>query len=252
MPTHSPDGDPSLVRLERIRKAFGDHEVLRGIDLEIPAGARVAIIGPSGSGKSTLLRTMNLLEVPTSGHLYFEGVDITDVRSDIRAVRRQIGFVFQHFNLFPNKTALGNVTLGLRKVLGVSRAEAEERAMAELRRVGLAEKANARPGQLSGGQRQRVAIARALALRPKVMLLDEITSALDPELVQEVLAAVRQLAQEGMTLVIVTHEIRFARDVATEVVFMDHGQIIESGPPAAVLGAPSDPRCQTFLSAVLH
>ena len=240
-----------LVRLENIHKWFGDNHVLRGIDFEVEKGNVVVIIGPSGSGKSTLLRTINLLEEPTEGKVFFEGQEITDIRTDVNKVRTHIGMVFQQFNLFPHKTALGNITLALRKVLGMTEAQAVERAREELRHVGLEEKADAYPSQLSGGQQQRVAIARALAMRPKVMLFDEVTSALDPELVREVLDTMRRLADEGMTMVVVTHEMGFAREVGTRLIFTDGGRIVEDGPPGEIFSHPTDARTKDFLSHVL-
>jgi ABC-type polar amino acid transport system ATPase subunit len=243
--------DGELVRLENIHKWFGTNHVLRGIDLSVGPGSVVVVIGPSGSGKSTLLRTINLLEEPTLGKVYFDGVDITDVRTNVNEVRTHIGMVFQSYNLFPHMSALGNITIALRKVLGMNDKDAEERARAELKHVGLQEKADAYPSSLSGGQQQRVAIARALAMRPKLMLFDEVTSALDPELVKEVLDTMRALADEGMTMVVVTHEMAFAREVGTRLLFTDGGKIIEDGPPKDIFEHPNDPRCVAFLSHVL-
>ena len=240
-----------LIRLEGVHKWFGDNHVLRGVDLSIAAGEVVCVIGPSGSGKSTLLRCVDLLEEPTLGNVWFDGVDITDVRVDLNKVRTRIGIVFQAYNLFPHKTAIENITLALEKVLGLGDTEARERARAELGHVGLAEKADSYPSQLSGGQQQRVAIARALAMRPQVMLFDEVTSALDPELVNEVLDVMRRLASEGMTMLVVTHEMGFAREVASRVVFIDEGTILEDGPPAKVLGAPEHERARAFMSKIL-
>lgn len=245
------NGAGSLVRLEGIHKWFGDNYVLRGIDLAIDRGKVVVIIGPSGSGKSTLLRVVNMLEEPTEGKVIFEGKDITDIRTDLNKIRTNIGIVFQSFNLFPHKTALGNIMLALRKVLNVPEAEAKERAMQELKHVGIEEKADSYPSQLSGGQQQRVAIARALAMRPKLMLFDEVTSALDPELVKEVLDTMKALAEEGMTMVVVSHEMGFAREVGTRLIFMDEGQIVEDGIPKEIFANPTDERCRTFLSHVL-
>jgi len=241
----------ALVHLEGIHKWFGDHHVLKGIDVSITPGEVVVIIGPSGSGKSTLLRTINLLEEPTEGKVYFDGVELTDVRTDLNEARTHMGMVFQQFNLFPHLTVLGNISLALIKVLGMSEAEAAEEARVQLRHVGLAEKEASYPSQLSGGQQQRVAIARSLAMHPKMMLFDEVTSALDPELVNEVLQVMKNLAGEGMTMAVVTHEMGFAREVGTRLLFMDEGVIVEEGVPAEVLSAPQQPRTQAFLSQVL-
>jgi ABC-type polar amino acid transport system ATPase subunit len=244
--------DGSLVRLEGIHTWFREGlHVLRGIDLAVAPGEVVVVIGPSGSGKSTLLRTINVLQEPTLGRVLFDGHDLTDVRTNIDRVRREIGIVFQQFNLFPHKTAQENVALALEKVLRVRRAEARERALEQLRLVGLDGRADAHPGRLSGGQQQRVAIARALAMRPKLMLFDEVTSALDPELVKEVLDVIKRLAADGMTMVIVTHEMGFAREVGSRLLFMDEGRIIEEGVPRAVFDAPRNPRTERFLGQVL-
>ncbi|WP_437707192.1 amino acid ABC transporter ATP-binding protein [Sorangium sp. So ce448] len=243
----SPAGEP-LVRLEGIHKWFGGLHVLRGIDLDVMPGQVLGLIGPSGSGKSTLLRCIDRLDEPTSGHVWFKGRDITDVRVNLNEVRTHMGIVFQAFNLFPHRTALENITLALEKVLRAPRDRARARAMAELERVGLSHKADSYPRQLSGGEQQRVAIARALSMRPDVMLFDEVTSALDPRLVGGVLEVMRRLARNGMTMVVVTHEMGFARDVATRVVFMDDGMIVEQGSPEAVFGDPKDPRTRRFLS----
>ncbi|HET7870725.1 MAG TPA: amino acid ABC transporter ATP-binding protein [Actinomycetota bacterium] len=240
-----------MVRLEGIHKWFGDHHVLKGIDLELDAGEVQVVIGPSGSGKSTLLRCVNLLEIPSEGHVWFEGRDITDIRTDLNAVRTRMGIVFQAFNLFPHMTALRNITVALQKVLKVDGKEARDRALEQLTRVGLAGKAEAYPGQLSGGQQQRVAIARALAMRPTLMLFDEVTSALDPELVGEVLDVMRQLAEEGMTMMVVTHEMGFAREVGTWLIFTDDGTVVERGKPKEVFANPQTERLQQFLAKVL-
>jgi ABC-type polar amino acid transport system ATPase subunit len=246
------NGDGSLVRLEGIHKWFGDDlHALRGIDLAIAPGEVLVVIGPSGSGKSTLLRTINMLEEPSEGKVLFEGLDLTDVRTDLDKARTNIGMVFQSFNLFPHKTALQNITVALENVLGMSRTEARERALEQLREVGLEERASAHPGELSGGQQQRVAIARALAMRPKLMLFDEVTSALDPELVKEVLAVMKRLASGGMTMAIVTHEMGFAREVGHRLLFMDHGLIVEEGEPRQVFEQPVHPRTRDFLAQIL-
>ncbi len=240
-----------VVQLTELRKSFGANEVLRGINLEVRRGEVVCIIGPSGSGKSTLLRCVNMLETPTSGTVAVGGIELTDPDCDLDAARTSLGMVFQQFNLFPHMTAIENVTVALRKVLKRSRSEAERIAGEQLARVGLSEKALAYPAQLSGGQQQRVAIARALAMGPSVMLFDEATSALDPELVGDVLAVMRSLAEEGMTMLVVTHEMGFARNVADRVIFMDEGVIMEQGKPADVLGNPSVDRTKKFLASVL-
>jgi polar amino acid transport system ATP-binding protein len=240
-----------LIRMEGIHKWFGDNHVLRGVDLSLEPGEVEVIIGPSGGGKSTLLRCANLLERPTLGKVLFEGQDITDIRADLDAVRTRMGMVFQQFNLFPHMTALRNITIALDKVLGLKDGEAKERAMEQLRHVGLEHKADAYPGQLSGGQQQRVAIARALAMRPTLMLFDEVTSALDPELVGEVLEVMRQLADEGMTMMVVTHEMGFAREVGTWMVFVDGGVIAERGRPKEMFANPQTERLQQFFSKVL-
>jgi ABC-type polar amino acid transport system ATPase subunit len=250
---------PPVVRVRGLCKRFGEHEVLRGIDLEVERGETLAVIGPSGSGKSTLLRCINHLELPTSGTVEIDGVPFaTSVASrrrrerHLNAMRAQVGMVFQRFNLFPHRTALGNVMEGLIVVRRFSREEAAARAGAMLERVGLAGKADAYPSQLSGGQQQRVAIARALVMEPNVMLFDEATSALDPELIEEVLAVMRRLAEDGMTMIVVTHEMGFARDVARHVIFMDRGSIVERGEPAAIFVRPQHERTRSFLRKVLR
>jgi polar amino acid transport system ATP-binding protein len=239
------------IEVVGLRKSFGDLEVLAGIDLEVREGEVVCVIGPSGSGKSTLLRCINQLEPPTSGTVRVEGVELTDPDVDIDNVRRRIGMVFQQFNLFPHLRVLDNLTIAQRRSLKRGKAEAERIAKSNLERVGLVDKATAYPAQLSGGQQQRVAIARALSMEPDLMLFDEPTSSLDPELVGEVLAVMRTLAGEGMTMMVVTHEMSFAREVADRVVFMDEGRIVEEGAPAQVLASPQHRRTRTFLQRVL-
>jgi polar amino acid transport system ATP-binding protein len=246
----APSGEP-LVQLAGIHKFFGDLHVLKGIDLAVAPGQVMVVIGTSGSGKSTLLRCIDMLEQPTWGQVFFKGRDITDVRVDLNQVRRHIGIVFQAYNLFPHRTALQNITLALEKVLGMPREMARARAMEELTHVGLAHKADRHPAELSGGQQQRVAIARALSMRPDLILFDEVTSALDPRLVAEVLEVMRRLASEGTTMVIVTHEMPFAREVGTHLVFMDEGKIIERGDPRAVFEAPQHEVTRRFLAEVL-
>jgi polar amino acid transport system ATP-binding protein len=241
-----------VVRLDGVHKFFGDNHVLRGIDLSVASGEVLTIIGPSGSGKSTLLRCVNLLEPLNEGRVFFEGEEISRKGADISAVRQQIGMVFQQFNLFPHLTVLDNLTLAARRIRHRPRREAEERARSLLDQVGLSEKAGQHPHQLSGGQQQRVAIARALMMEPHVMLFDEVTSALDPELVGEVLIVMRDLAREGMTMLVVTHEMQFAREVGDRVVFMDEGRIVEEGKPAAVLDHPSEERTKRFLRRSLQ
>ena len=240
-----------LIKVEALEKTFDKIEVLRGIDSEIKKGEVVCIIGPSGSGKSTFLRCLNLLEEPTGGKIYFNGVDITDPKTNINLHRQKMGMVFQQFNLFPHMTVLKNMTISPIKVLGLTKAEAEERAMKLLERVGLADRANSYPSQLSGGQKQRVAIVRALCMQPEVMLFDEPTSALDPEMVGEVLDVMKDLANGGMTMVVVTHEMGFAKEVATRVLFMDEGKLVEQGTPEEIFSSPKSPRLQDFLSKVL-
>jgi polar amino acid transport system ATP-binding protein len=241
-----------VLELRGVSKAFGAREVLRGIDLTVAEHEAVALIGASGSGKSTLLRCVDLLEEIDDGDVFLDGEVITDPAVDPVAVRRRLGLVFQAYNLFPHLTALENVVLGERRAHGLSRAEAEERGRALLARFGLAGREDDRPDNLSGGQQQRVAIARAFSGRPRVLLLDEVTSALDPELVGDVLAAVRDLKAEGMTMVIATHEMSFAREVADEIAFLHEGRIVESGPPAKVLGEPERPETRRFLSRLLE
>jgi len=250
MPPEAAPADP-VIRLVGLHKWFGHLHVLKGIDMAVRAKEVVCVIGPSGSGKSTLLRCINVLEEPTSGEVWFEGRDITDVRVDLNKIRTKIGIVFQQFNLFPHKTALQNVTLALEKVLKMPKDEAREIAERELAHVGLRLKADSYPGQLSGGQQQRVAIARALAMAPKVMLFDEVTSALDPELVKEVLDVMKRLASEGMTMIVVTHEMGFAREVGNRMIFMDEGIVVEEGPPAEMLAKPTHTRTQAFMSKIL-
>ncbi len=241
----------AVIRVDNLHKSFGDNNVLNGIDIEINKGDVVVVVGPSGSGKSTFLRTLNLLEQPTDGSIYFNDVDITNKKVNINIHRQKMGMVFQQFNLFANMTVLKNMTLSPIKVLGVSKQDAEAKAMELLDRVGLAEKASSYPSQLSGGQKQRVAIVRALCMQPEVMLFDEPTSALDPEMVGEVLDVMKSLANEGMTMVIVTHEMGFAREVANRVVFIDEGIIMEEAPPEEFFGNPKSPRLKEFLSKVL-
>ena len=240
-----------MITVNNLYKSFGDNEVLSGVSEHIAPGEKVVIIGPSGSGKSTFLRCMNLLERPTAGQIIFDGVDITDPKSDINKMRMQMGMVFQHFNLFPHLTVMKNLTLAPVKLGLMKKDEAEETAMALLKRVGLEEKALSYPGQLSGGQKQRIAIVRSLAMKPKMMLFDEPTSALDPEMVGEVLEVMKELAHDGMTMAVVTHEIGFAREVADRVLFMDGGNIQESGTPEEIFNNPQNPRTQSFLSKVL-
>lgn len=239
-----------VVRIKELHKSYGDLEVLKGVDLDVKRGEVVVILGPSGSGKSTLLRCVNLLEVPTSGKIFFEDTEITDPSTDINELRKHVGMVFQSFNLFPHLTAKGNVMLAQQKVLKRSKEEAEKIALAELEKVGLLERADHYPNQLSGGQQQRVAIARALAMEPHVMLFDEATSALDPELVRGVLDVMKSLAKEGMTMMVVTHEMGFARDVADRVVFMDGGVVVEQGAPAEVFDRPQHNRTKDFLGHI--
>ena len=240
-----------MIDVKHLSKSFGDHLVLDDISEHIYPGDKVVIIGPSGSGKSTFLRSLNLLEEPSAGSIVFDGVEITSPKTDIDKVRRQMGMVFQHFNLFPNMTIKKNITLAPVRTGLMTQAEADEKAMQLLRRVGLEEKASAYPNQLSGGQKQRIAIVRALAMNPKVMLFDEPTSALDPEMVGEVLSVMKELAADGMTMVVVTHEMGFAREVGSRILFMDGGKVVEQGSPEAVFGNPQNPRLKDFLSKVL-
>lgn len=239
-----------MIELKDVRKSFGKNEVLKGINLQIDKGEVVVIIGPSGSGKSTVLRTMNYLEEPTSGHVIVDGMDLSD-KNKLNAVRTEVGMVFQNFNLFPHMTVLDNLILAPVNVRKTDKKEARDIAMKLLERVGLADKAQMYPDSLSGGQKQRVAIARALAMKPEVMLFDEPTSALDPEMVREVLDVMKSLADEGMTMVIVTHEMGFAKEVADRVLFVDGGQILEDGTPVQVFDAPSSDRTKLFLSKIL-
>ena len=251
-----------LLRIVDLHKSFGSLEVLKGVSIEVARGQKLSINGPSGSGKTTLLRCVNYLEKPTSGHVYVDGTLIGEKQVNGRFVhlsdrelareRAEIGFVFQRFNLFPHLTALDNVSVAPRRVLGVARAEAEQQAMAMLEKVGLAHKAKEYPERLSGGQQQRVAIARVLAMQPKLMLFDEATSALDPELIGEVLTVMRELAQEGRTMLIVTHEIQFAAEVSDRVIFMDDGRIVEEGPPAQIFKRPAHERTRVFLRQILE
>ena len=244
-------GKPLLVDAKDVRKTYGKIKALDGFDMRVHEGEIVCLIGPSGSGKSTFLRTINALEEPDAGsHLHVLGVDVLDVDADMNALRAQVGMVFQHFNLFPHMTVLGNLTLGLRLVKGLSAREAEARARALLERVGIAEKADVYPDALSGGQKQRVAIARSLAMEPTLMLFDEPTSALDPEVVGEVLDVMKDVAK-SMTMVVVTHEMGFAREVGTRVVFMDQGRVVEDGLPEQIFGDPKEARTQAFLEKVL-
>lgn len=241
-----------LIKVDNVHKVYANNlHALNGVSETISKGEVVVIVGPSGSGKSTFLRSLNLLEVPTSGHIYFEGVDITSKATDINEHRQKMGMVFQHFNLFPHKTILENITLAPIKLLKKSKEEAEKEAMDLLKKVGLEQKANAYPSHLSGGQKQRIAIVRALAMKPDVMLFDEPTSALDPEMVGEVLELMKDLAHEGMTMAVVTHEMGFAKEVATRVIFMDAGQIKEQGTPEEFFENPKDERLKEFLSKIL-
>ena len=240
-----------MIDVKNLSKSFGDHLVLDNLTQHIYPGEKVVIIGPSGSGKSTFLRCLNLLEIPTAGTITFQGHEITDPKANIDQLRQQMGMVFQHFNLFPNMTIRKNITLAPVRTKLMGQAEADDTATALLRREGLEEKADAYPAQLSGGQKQRIAIVRALAMRPKVMLFDEPTSALDPEMVGEVLDVMKELARDGMTMVVVTHEMGFAREVGSRVLFMDEGHILEEAEPMELFSHPKNPRLQDFLSKVL-
>jgi polar amino acid transport system ATP-binding protein len=250
-PTPKPLSDQIMILMEGVHKWYGAFHVLKDINLTVHKGERIVVCGTSGSGKSTFLRCLNGLEEFNDGQVVIDGIDLTESKTNLNAVRREVGMVFQHFNLFPHKTVLENVTLAQRVVRKRKPAEAAERAMKLLTKVGIAEKAQEYPSRLSGGQQQRVAIARALAMDPKVMLFDEPTSALDPEMVGEVLDVMKQLAREGMTMAVVTHEMGFAREVADRVMFMDAGRILEDAPPAQFFTAPKEPRAQTFLKQVL-
>ncbi|WP_196000851.1 amino acid ABC transporter ATP-binding protein [Clostridium sp. 1001271B_151109_B4] len=240
-----------MIHVNNLHKSFGKNDVLKGIDEHIKKGEVVVVIGPSGSGKSTFLRCLNLLEEPTSGEIVFEGKSITDKKVDINKIREKMGMVFQQFNLFPHKTVLENLTIAPVKVKGISKSEAEKKAFELLERVGLTDKAKAYPSSLSGGQKQRIAIARALAMEPDVMLFDEPTSALDPEMVGEVLSVMKDLAKDGMTMVVVTHEMGFAREVGDRILFMDAGNIVEQGTPEEIFSHPKNSRTIDFLSKVL-
>jgi polar amino acid transport system ATP-binding protein len=245
------NGQDRLLRVEQVHKWFGDIHVLRGITVDVRPGEVIVLIGPSGSGKSTLLRTMNMLEEPTLGKVWFDGQDLTDVRSDLNRVRTRMGMVFQHFNLFPHMTALANVTLALDIVLGLDNDAARERALVQLDAVGLGDKAESYPSQLSGGQQQRVAIARAPAIEPMLMLFDEVTSALDPELIKGVLDVMAGLASEGMAMVVVTHDMGFAWGVGSRTLFMDQGVVLEEGEPTRMFADPQHPRTKDFFSKIL-
>lgn len=240
-----------MIIVKNLHKKFDGNHVLRGVNYHIHPGEKIVVVGPSGSGKSTFLRCLNLLETPTSGEIWFDGQLITDPKTDINKVRQHMGMVFQHFNLFNNLTIMDNITLAPTKLKIMSEEEAKENALKLLNRVGLAEKADAYPGSLSGGQKQRIAIVRSLAMNPRVMLFDEPTSALDPEMVGEVLEVMRELAESGMTMVVVTHEMGFAREVGTRVLFMDEGNIVEENTPQEFFSNPKSPRLQEFLSKVL-
>ena len=246
------NANETIISVKELRKHYeGGVHALDGVDMDVKRGEVVVIIGPSGSGKSTLLRSLNLLEVPTSGQILVDGVDLMDKKTNINLHRQKMGMVFQHFNLFPHMTVLKNMTLAPTKLLKKSKAEAEKRAMELLHTVGLADRANAYPSQLSGGQKQRIAIVRALCMEPEVLLFDEPTSALDPEMVGEVLEVMKDLANKGMTMLVVTHEMGFAREVATRVIFMDEGVIVEQGTPAEIFDTPKSDRLKSFLAKVL-
>jgi polar amino acid transport system ATP-binding protein len=240
-----------MIKVNQLHKSFGKNHVLNDVNIHIAKGEVVVVIGPSGSGKSTFLRCLNLLEVPSSGEVVFEGVNITDKKTDINVLRQKMGMVFQQFNLFPHLTVLKNITMAPRKLKGMNQQDADKLAMELLKTVGLEDKANSYPAQLSGGQKQRIAIARALAMQPDVLLFDEPTSALDPEMVGEVLDVMKRLAAEGMTMVVVTHEMGFAREVGSRLIFMDKGTIAEEGLPAEIFAEPKHPRTREFLSKVL-
>lgn len=240
-----------MITVKELKKDFGDNHVLRGIDYEIDKGEKIVIVGPSGSGKSTFLRCLNLLEQPTSGKIWLDGEEITDPKTDINKIRQKMGMVFQHFNLFANLSIMDNITLAPVKLGLMTKEEAKEKALSLLKRVNLVDKADAWPAQLSGGQKQRIAIVRSLAMNPEVMLFDEPTSALDPEMVGEVLEVMKELAEDGMTMAVVTHEMAFAKEVATKCLFIDEGIIMEENTPDAFFGSPQSPRLQDFLSKVL-
>ena len=247
----NPSGDP-VILLEGVSKRFGDFEALKGVDLQVRLGEKVVVCGPSGSGKSTMIRCINRLEQHDGGRILVDGVELSDKAENVEAVRREVGMVFQQFNLFPHLTVLENLTLGPQRVRKLSKAEAEQRALHYLERVHIPEQAGKYPSQLSGGQQQRVAIARSLCMEPRIMLFDEPTSALDPEMISEVLEVMVELAREGMTMICVTHEMGFARKVADSMVFMDAGEIIESAPPAEFFSTPKSARCQRFLKQILQ
>ena len=245
------NAEQTIIKVENLHKSFGSLQVLQGIDCEIKKGEVIVVIGPSGSGKSTFLRCLNLLETPTDGHIYFEGADITDPKLNIDKHRQKMGMVFQHFNLFPHMNIMKNLTVAPMKLLKMPQADAERKATELLQQVGLADRANAYPTQLSGGQKQRIAIVRALCMNPEVMLFDEPTSALDPEMVGEVLGVMRSLAEAGMTMVVVTHEMGFAKEVGTRIIFMDGGKIVEENSPQEFFKNPRHPRLKDFLSKIL-